>query len=253
MISLKSDREIELMAQAGAIVGKVFERLQAEVLPGVTTKELDGLADKTISSLGGKSAFLGYKGYPGNICASINEVVVHGIPGSRRLLEGDIISLDVGVTLNGYCADAAATFCVGNVSAEAKRLVETTEKSLCLGIDKARAGSRLSDIGHNIQSFVEEQGFSVVRVFVGHGIGSNMHEEPEIPNYGAPNRGPRLEPGMALAIEPMINAGSCEVEILEDGWTAVTEDRNLSAHFEHTIIVTKGKPRILTLWQKKNR
>ena len=253
MIGLKSDREVALMTKAGEIVGKVFERLEGEISPGVTTKELDTIAKDVIISLGGEAAFLGYKGFPGNICVSINEGVVHGIPGARRLKEGDIASIDVGVRWQGYCADGAATFTVGGISKTAQRLMDVTERSLYLGIEAARQGNRLSDIGHAIQSYVEENSFSVVRAFVGHGIGSKMHEEPEIPNFGSPNRGARLEPGMAFAIEPMINEGTSDVEILEDGWSAVTADRKLSAHFEHTIVITQNGPRVLTSWQKKKR
>ncbi len=253
MICIKSDREIGLMVRAGEIVGKVFERLEGEVRPGVTTRQLDTIAKEVIVSSGGKAAFLGYKGFPGNICASINEVVVHGIPGERRLKEGDIISLDVGAEFEGYYADAAATFAVGEISKEAGRLMEITERSLNLGIEKARAGNRLSDISCAVQGFVEQNGFSVVRSFVGHGIGSRIHEEPEVPNFGRPDTGVRLEAGMALAIEPMVNQGTFDVKILNDGWTAVTDDGKLSAHFEHTVLITKDKPRVLTLWQKKNR
>ncbi|MDD5449525.1 MAG: type I methionyl aminopeptidase [Candidatus Omnitrophica bacterium] len=253
MIGLKSDREISLISEAGAIIGKVFERLEGEIRPGITTIELDRLAGQLIKSFGGRAAFLGYKDFPGKICASPNDVVVHGIPGDRKLEKGDIISLDVGVERGGYYADSAATFAVGNCSDAAARLMEATECSLYIGIDKARAGNRLSDIGNAIQTFIENKGFSVVRAFVGHGIGAELHEEPEIPNFGAAGRGPRLEPGMVLAIEPMVNEGTCDVEILEDGWTAVTGDGKLSAHFEHTILVTDKEPRILTKWQKKNR
>lgn len=251
MIGLKSDREIGLMAKAGEIVGKVFERLEADIKPGIKTKELDIIAGDLIRSSGGSPAFLGYKGFPKNICVSINEVVVHGIPGEVRLEEGDIVSLDIGVEFEGYYADGAATFSVGKISEEAMQLINITERSLYLGIDKARPNNRLSDISHAIQSFVEENGFSVVRAFVGHGIGSTMHEEPEIPNFGPPNRGARLEPGMTLAIEPMVNQGTYDVEILEDGWTAVTADRKPSAHFEHTVVITEDEPRILTLWQPR--
>jgi methionyl aminopeptidase len=253
MIGLKSDREIALMAEAGRILGKVFERLEGEIAPGVTTGELDRIVGDTIASLGGEAVFLGYKGFPGNICVSVNEGVVHGIPGPRRLEEGDIASIDVGVKWQGYCADGAATFAVGKISDAARRLMNVTERSLYLGIEAARPGNRLSDIGHAVQSYVEANGFSVVRAFVGHGIGSKMHEDPEIPNFGEPNRGPRLEPGMTFAIEPMINEGVFEVEILQDGWSAVTADRKLSAHFEHTIVITRDAPRVLTSWQKKKR
>jgi methionyl aminopeptidase len=196
---------------------------------------------------------LGYKGFPGNICVSVNEGVVHGIPGKRALKTGDIANVDVGVKWKGYFADGATTFAVGEIADRARRLMEVTEHSLYLGIEAARPGNRLSDIGHAIQSYVEKNGFSVVRAFVGHGIGSRMHEEPEIPNFGPPSKGVRLESGMTFAIEPMINEGSPDVEILEDGWTAVTEDRKLSAHFEHTIVITQGAPKILTLWQKKKQ
>jgi methionyl aminopeptidase len=253
MIGIKSDREVGLMAKAGEITGKVFERLENEVRPGIETRHLDEIARDLIRSLGGKPAFMGYKGFPGHICTSINEVVVHGIPSERKLKEGDIISLDIGVEFEGYYADCAATFGVGKISNEARRLIDITERSLYLGIDKAKSGNRLSDIGNAIQSFVEKNGFSVVRTFVGHGIGAHIHEEPEIPNFGAANRGVRLESGMTFAVEPMINQGTYDVEILEDGWTVVTKDRKLSAHFEHTVLITDADPRILTLWQKKKR
>lgn len=253
MIGLKSDREIALMTKAGEIVGKVFERLEDEIAPGISTKELDTVAKDVIVSLGGEAVFFGYKGFPGNICVSINEGIVHGIPGPRRLEEGDIASIDVGVKWQGYCGDGAATFAVGKVSKTAQRLMDVTERSLYLGIEAAKPGNRLSDIGHAIQSYVEKNGFSVVRAFVGHGIGSKMHEEPEIPNYGPPGRGVRFEPGMTFAIEPMINEGVFDVEILEDGWSAVTADRKLSAHFEHTIVIERNGPRILTSWQRKKR
>lgn len=253
MIGLKSDREVALMTRAGEIVGRVFERLEREISPGVATKELDTIAKDVIISLGGEALFFGYKGFPGNICVSLNEGVVHGIPGPRRLKEGDIASIDVGVGWQGYCADGAATFAVGRISDTARRLMDVTERSLYLGIEAAKPGNRLSDIGHAIQSYAEKNGFSVVRAFVGHGIGSKMHEDPEIPNFGLPNRGSRLEPGMTFAIEPMINEGVFDVEILEDGWSAVTADRKLSAHFEHTIVIAQGGPRILTSWQRKKR
>lgn len=253
MIVLKSDREIELMRKAGNVVGRVFERLEKEIEPGVKTRQLDQIAAEMIKSSGGRAAFLGYKGFPGNICASINDEIVHGIPGERALAEGDIIGLDIGVELEGYYSDAAATFAVGKISQEARQLIDATERSLYLGIEQARAGNRVSDISYAIQTFVERHGFSVVRAFVGHGIGSNMHEEPEVPNFGPPNKGVKLEPGMTLAIEPMVNQGTYKVSILEDGWTAVTEDGKLSAHFEHTILVGEEGPQILTVWQKKNR
>lgn len=242
------------MAKAGEIVGKVFERLEAQITPGVRTMDLDICAAEYIRSLGGVPAFLGYNGFPASICASLNEVVVHGIPSERRLKEQDILGLDIGVEFQGYFADAAATFAVGRISDEAKRLIDITERSLYLGIEQAIPGNRLSDISYAIQGFVEKNGFSIVRDFVGHGIGSRMHEEPEVPNWCRMKKGgPRLEAGMALAIEPMVNQGSYQTEILEDGWTAVTKDRKLSAHSEHTVVITKDGPRILTQWQKKNR
>lgn len=253
MIGLKSEREIGLMSRAGEIAGRVFERLEEEIGPGVKTIELDRLAAQFIDALGGRPAFLGYNGFPKNICASINEVVVHGIPSERRLNEGDIISVDIGVEFEGYYADAAATYAVGKISDEARRLVETTRDALYRGIEKAKFGNRLFDITYAIQSHAEQNGYSVVRAFVGHGIGSKIHEEPEVPNFGGPNKGPRLEPGMTLAIEPMINQGAYEVTVLEDGWTAVTRDRKLSAHFEHTVLITDKEPRILTQWRRKNQ
>jgi len=253
MIVLKSDREIDLMRKAGEIVGKVFEKLDGAIKPGVKTKLLDKIAKEEIKSLGGKPAFFGYKGFPGNICTSINNVVVHGIPSEQRLNEGDIISLDVGTEFKGYYSDAAVTIAVGNISKEAKRLIDVTERSLSLGIEQAKPKNRLSDVTAAIQGHVEKNGFSVVRAFVGHGIGSKMHEEPEVPNFKWTKKDVRLEPGMTLAIEPMVNQGSYGVKILEDGWTAVTQDEKLSAHFEHTILITEEGPEILTLWQKKKQ
>lgn len=199
-----------------------------------------------ILKLGGIPAFKGYRGFPGDICTSINEEVVHGIPGKRRLRDGDILSLDIGVKFSGYYGDAAVTIPVGSVSKEVKRLLEVTEEALYVGIGYARQGMRLSDLSHAIQTHAEKNGFSVVREFVGHGIGAKMHEEPQIPNFGEPNHGPRLKKGMVLAIEPMVNTGGPEVEILRDNWTAVTKDRKLSAHFEHTVLITDKEPEILT-------
>jgi methionyl aminopeptidase len=246
MIVLRSAEEIDTIAGAGAIVAAVLGRLKAMIKPGVETKELDSAARDEIISRGAYPAFKGYKGFPANICTSVNETVVHGIPSSRRLKDGDIVSLDVGVRFRDYFADTAATFAVGRISDAASRLMRVTEGSLYSGIEKAVPGNRLSEVSAAIQDHVEKSGFSVVRVFVGHGIGTSIHEEPEIPNYRTPKSGPVLEPGMVLAIEPMVNAGTCDVEILDDGWTAVTKDRKLSAHFEHTIAVTEGRARILT-------
>jgi methionyl aminopeptidase len=235
------------MREAGRLVGEVLTELAANVAPGVNTAELDELAERRITRAGATPAFMGYHGYPATICASINEEVIHGIPSGRRVLqEGDIISIDVGAQLNGYYGDSAITLPVGHVSEEAATLLRVTEEALYKAIDHARPGSRVSDIGHAVQKHVEAYGFSVVREFVGHGIGQRMHEEPQVPNYGEPGRGPRLAEGMVIAIEPMVNAGKAAVKVLADGWTAVTRDKRLSAHFEHTVAVTAGAPWILT-------
>ena len=217
------------------------------VAPGVTTADLDEVAEKRIRQAGATPAFKGYHGYPATICASINEEVIHGIPSGRRMLnEGDVISIDVGASLDGYFGDSAVTLAVGQVSEQAATLLTVTEESLFKAIERVKVGGRVSDIGHAIQKHVEAFGFSVVREFVGHGIGQRMHEEPQVPNYGEPGRGPRLAEGMVLAIEPMVNAGKPAVKVLADGWTAVTRDSSLSAHFEHTVAVTADGPRILT-------
>lgn len=234
------------MSRAGRIVAEVLDSLRGLIKTGVTTRELEGFADERIRALGGKPAFKGYRGYPASICTSVNEQVVHGIPSSQRLRDGDIISVDLGVYLDGFYGDAAATYPVGNVDKENARLIRITEEALYLGIENAVEGKRLYDISHSIQRHVETNGFSVVRLFVGHGIGRQLHEEPQVPNYGVSGQGPRLKAGMTLAIEPMVNAGSHEVKILDDGWTAVTTDGKKSAHFEHTVLVTSDKPEILT-------
>lgn len=247
MIVLRSDEEIQEIREAGIIAAHALEEIKRRTKSGVTTEELDAIAKTEIIARGGVPAFKNYKGYPANICTSINEVIVHGIPSKRRLNDGDILSVDVGVKFKNHYADAAITIPVGRISDEAEKLMAVTEKALFLGIEKARPGRRLLDISFGIQEFVESNGFSVVRAFVGHGIGTKIHEEPEIPNYGRPGRGVRLEPRMVLAIEPMVNAGTFEVEVLEDGWTAVTKDRRLSAHFEHTIVIRDGDPEILTV------
>ncbi len=246
MIDIKSEREIELMRRCGAVVARVIEQLKKEARPGVTTEELDQIAAELIIKQGGISAFYGYHNFPGNICTSVNEEVVHGIPGKIVLKSGDIISLDVGVKLEGYYADSAVTVAVGKISSLAKKLLTVTEKALNLGIQQAVASNRLSDISWAIQSYVESQGFNVVKDFVGHGIGSKMHEEPQIPNFGAPHNGPILRTGMVLAIEPMVNTGGYEVEIISNGWTVVSKDRSLSGHFEHTVLVNDNVPEILT-------
>ncbi len=246
MIILKSPQEIEVMARAGEIVADVMKALQDVITEGATTRELEQFADERIRRLGGKSAFKGYRGYPASICTSVNEVIVHGIPSSRKLKDGDIISVDIGVYYEGFFGDAAYTFSVGDVDPETSKLLRVTEEALFLGIGMAVEGNRLYDISHAIQEHVEKHGFSVVRTFVGHGIGRQLHEEPQVPNFGAAGQGPRLRQGMTLAIEPMVNAGTFDVRILDDGWTAVTQDGKRSAHFEHTIVVMPDVARILT-------
>lgn len=235
------------MRSAGRLVGQVLTRLAEVVAPGVTTADLDAIAEGLILDAGATPAFKGYHGYPATICASVNDEVIHGIPSGKRVLEaGDVISIDVGASLEGYYGDSAVTLAVGPISEGAARLLRVTEESLYKAIDAVKPGGRVSDIGHAVQSYVEAHGFSVVREFVGHGIGQQMHEDPQIPNYGEPGRGQRLAEGMVLAIEPMVNAGKPAVKVLSDGWTAVTRDRSLSAHFEHTVAVTADGPWILT-------
>jgi methionyl aminopeptidase len=246
VIIIKSPREIAHLKRSNAIVAEIFQQLKTLVEPGITTKELDEITEKIILSRGAIPAFKGYRGFPASVCVSINEEVVHGIPSLRRLEEGDIVSLDVGVNLNGYFGDGAITLPIGEVDREAQRLLEVTEKALYIGIEWAKVGNRLFDISHAIQSWVEGQGFSVVRDFVGHGIGRDLHEEPQIPNFGAPHQGPRLEKGMVFALEPMVNEGTYEVKILSDGWTVVTIDGKRSAHFEHTIAITEKEAEILS-------
>jgi methionyl aminopeptidase len=246
VIVCKSPAEIERMRAANGLVADVLAELSGMVVPGVTTAELDAAAEKLVRAGGAEPAFKGYRGYPCTLCASVNEQVVHGIPSARALVEGDIISLDMGVKLNGFFGDSAVTVPVGRVSDEAAMLLRVTREALDKGIVQVRLGGRISDIGHAIQQHVEANGFSVVREFVGHGIGAALHEEPQIANYGEPGRGPRLAEGMVLAIEPMVNAGRPAVKVLSDGWTAVTKDGRLSAHFEHTVAVTKNGPLVLT-------
>jgi methionyl aminopeptidase len=253
LISIKSQEEIALMAKAGAVVATVLAEIEGAVKPGVKTRELDKKAERIIKRERCVPAFKGYKGFPGNICASINDVVVHGIPGNDRVKEGDLLSVDVGVMYDGYYADGARTYPVGSISPSAKKLSAVTLESLEAGIKEARAGKHLSDISSAVQRYVEAHGFSVVRALVGHGIGSKIHEPPEIPNYGEPRKGPILKPGMTLAIEPMVNEGGYDIEILDDGWSVVTKDGKLSAHFEHTVLITEEGPKILTEWQKKKR
>ena len=247
MIHIRTPQEIESMRQGNRLVAQVLRTLREAIKPGITTKELDQMAEHAVRAAGATPAFKGYRGFPASLCVSINEEVVHGIPGPRPLKEGEIVSLDLGVYLNEYYGDAAITVPVGTVGEEATRLLEVTQQALLLGIEQARDGNRLFDISHAVQSWAESHGFSVVRDFVGHGIGRNLHEDPQVPNFGPPRQGPRLRPGMVLAIEPMINAGTWEVTILEDKWTVVTADHRLSAHFEHTIAITDGAADILTL------
>ncbi len=246
MIVCKSPAEIERMRTANALVADVLAELARMVAPGVTTADLDAAAEKLVRAAGAEPAFKGYRGYPCTLCASVNDQVVHGIPSKRKLVEGDIVSLDMGVKLNGFFGDSAVTVPVGTVSPEVQRLLRVTQEALAKGIAQVRLGGRVSDIGHAIQEHVETNGFSVVREFVGHGIGAALHEEPQIANYGEPGRGPRLAEGMVLAIEPMVNMGRPAVKVLADGWTAVTRDGSLSAHFEHTVAVTRNGPRVLT-------
>ncbi|NOY52891.1 MAG: type I methionyl aminopeptidase [Deltaproteobacteria bacterium] len=246
MIILKHPDEVEKLYRANQIVAHLLEMLKEKIEPGVTTEELDRIAEEYIVSRKARPAFKGYRGYPATLCTSINDRVVHGIPSREELKEGDLVSLDVGVVLDGYYGDAAKTFPVMKVSKEADRLIRVTEESLYRGIGKASEGNRLFDISHEIQQYVEGHSFSVVRAFVGHGIGRSLHEEPQIPNFGQPNRGPRLKKGMVLAIEPMVNMGDWEVKILSDTWTAVTADGSLSAHFEHTIAILDHETRILS-------
>lgn len=242
----KSPAEIEKMARAGRIVSETLELIGEHVAPGVTTAELDRIAEELIRSQGGVPTFKGYRGYPASICASPNDMVVHGIPGPYTLQEGDVLSVDVGVTAEGFVGDSAYTFAVGEIDAEARRLLDTCQAALAAGIEKARAGGRLTDISHAVQRVTEQAGFSVVRTLVGHGVGRSMHEDPQIPNFGDPGRGPELQVGMTLAIEPMINAGDAEVHLHDDGWSISTDDGSLSAHFEHTVAITPEGPRILT-------
>lgn len=246
MIPIKSDRDIEMMRISGKILAQVLNKLRQAVRPGVTTREIDKLAEEMVVENKGLPAFKGYKGFPATLCTSVNEEIVHGIPGDRRLTEGDIISIDLGVNYQGYFSDAAITLAVGRIDSRLKKLVDTAKKALTEGIKKARPGNHLTDISHSIQNCVEQNGFSVVRQFVGHGIGTRLHEEPEIPNFGAPGHGPVLKKGMVLAIEPMINMGTWDSEILSNGWTAVTKDGEPSAHFEHTVAITDKGAQILT-------
>jgi len=246
MVLVKNSAELERMRVAGKITARVCEQVAKHVCPGMTTAEIDRFAAALIREHGAKSAFLGYRGYPGSICVSVNEEVVHGVPGARRIQIGDIVSIDIGVVIDSFHGDMAKTIMVGVLDSKIARLVDTAENALRAGIAKALAGNRMSDISHAIETCAGRNGFSVVRQFVGHGIGRDMHEDPQIPNFGPPGKGPVLKAGMTLAIEPMLNMGACEVDVLSDGWTVVTRDRKPSAHCEHTVAVGRGMAEILT-------
>jgi methionyl aminopeptidase len=249
VIITKSNDEIRKMAEASQIVAEAIRTIRGVVVSGITTKEIEHIAEDVIYSHGGKPAFKGYRGYPASICTSVNSEVVHGIPSVKvKLKEGDIVSIDLGVIYKDYISDAAVTLPVGRVASGTEELLRITEQALYVGIDQARINNRVSDISHAIQKSVESNGFSVVRSFVGHGIGSSLHEDPQIPNFGPKGKGPKLKEGMTLAIEPMVNEGTYEVYIMNDGWTARTLDGKLSAHFEHTVLVSRKEPEILTQW-----
>lgn len=251
MIYIKSEREIEKMRRAGEIVFEALNLIESMVRPGITTKELDIAAEKFILLKKATPSFKGYGGFPGSICASLNNEVVHGIPSDKVILkDGDIISIDIGAIVDGYHGDAARTFPVGNVDEETMRLIKVTEESFFEGIKYAKEGHRLTDISHAIQEYVEKHGYSVVRDYVGHGIGKSLHEDPQIPHFGPPNRGPRLKKGMVLAIEPMVNMGTFHVKVLEDDWTVITRDGKLSSHYENTVLITEGEPELLTLVER---
>lgn len=247
MIILKTRREIEIMRKAGRLVAMSHELVRQNIKPGTTTKELDLLVEDFLRTQNAIPSFKGYNGFPYSICASVNEEVVHGFPSERKLKEGDIVSIDIGATFEGYVGDGAKTFIVGETDEEKKHLVEATKQSFYEGIKFAKTSYRLSDISHAIQAFAESKGLSVVRDYVGHGVGKNMHESPQIPNFGKPGKGPRLQEGMVLAIEPMINAGAYNVKVLENNWTVVTVDGKPSAHYEHTVAITDGEPELLTV------
>jgi methionyl aminopeptidase len=247
MVTLKSAREIETMRRSGKITSKVLTDLMQAVRPGISTRDLDEMAERGIRELGGIPTFKGYHGFPASICASVNEQVVHGIPGDYVLREGDLLSIDIGTTFEGYVSDSAVTVPVGNIAQNARRLLEVTQECLMVGIAQMKRGNHVGDIGAAVQQHAESHGYGVVRELVGHGVGRAMHEEPQVPNYGKPGTGMELRPGLVLAVEPMITEGKYQVEVLKDGWTIVTADGKLAAHFEHTIAVTDDGPKILTL------
>lgn len=252
MIVLKSEKEIVSIRKSSRIVAQVLADLRNMVEPGITTKDLDAFAEKKAREMGAIPAFKGYRGYPASLCTSINEEIIHGIPSSRKLQEGDILGLDFGVVYDGYYGDAAVTYPIGTVNLEANRLIEAAEKAFFKGFEKIQEGYRISDISHAIQNSVEAQGFSVIRAYVGHGIGTSLHEEPQIPNFGPPGQGPKIKRGLVLAIEPMIAAGDWNVEIKDDNWTAITKDRSLSAHYEHTVVFTQRGAEILSIREEEN-
>ena len=245
-IILKSDKEIAIMREAGRIVAEILRTIIRQVEPGITTMEMDAIAEKELKKLGATSSFNGYRGFPANLCASINDEIVHGIPGDRALKEGDIVSIDFGVIYNGFQGDAAVTVPVGKISPEGERLIESTRGALEKGIDTARAGATLGDVSSAIQKYADEKNYSVVREYTGHGIGRDMHEDPQIPNYGIKGTGPVLKKGMTLALEPMLNIGGSGTRVAKDRWTVLTADGSLSAHFEHTIAITENEPEVLT-------
>ena len=247
MISIKTQRELEVMREACKITAAARALAGKMVRPGVTTGQIDKAVHDFIVSQGAKPSFLHYHGYPASACISVNEVIIHGIPGNRELKEGDIVSVDVGAYYKGFHGDCAATFACGRISDEAQRLIDVTKQSFFEGIKFARQGNRVSDISHAVQTYVEANGFSVVRAFVGHGVGEHLHEEPSVPNYGAPGKGPRLVRNMTIAVEPMVNMGTYDVRVLKDGWTTVTADGKLAAHYENSILITDGEPEILTV------
>lgn len=251
-IVIKTPDQVELMAAAGAIQARCLRMLRSKCRPGVTTAELDAVAERFIASQGATPSFLGYRSFPGSICASPNSMVVHGIPGPAELRRGDVISIDVGVTKDGWVADAAITVPIGEIAPEAKRLLATTEAALFAGAEQARPGNHLGDVSHAIQRRVEIEGFSIIRSLVGHGVGRDMHEDPQVPNFGEPGRGPELEPGMVLAIEPMVNGGGPAIRMGDDGWAVYSADGSLAAHFEFTVAVSADGPRILTPWHRQD-
>jgi len=249
MIQLKNQKEIASMKISGEITGGALKAVSAVIRPGITTKEIDRVVHDYIVSHGAKPSFLGYGGFPGSACVSVNDEVIHGIPGSRVVKDGDLVKVDVGAYIGGFHGDAAATFAVGEISQQARALMDVTRQSFYEGIKYAKVGYRISDISHAIQAYAESHGCGVIRNYIGHGIGRQLHEDPEVPNHGKPGHGPRLMPGMTIAIEPMITAGSYDVYVLDDDWTVVTSDHSLAAHYEHSVLITTGEPVLLTRWE----